>query len=59
MILPIFLTKLTEFQKINSPMLPSLPGRVRGFVAEWAELHQQELLSMWESKNFHKIDSLV
>lgn len=40
-------------------MLPSLPGRVRGFVAEWAELHQQELLSMWESKNFHKIDSLV
>jgi len=40
-------------------MLSSLPGRVRGFVAEWAELHQQELLSMWESKNFHKIDPLV
>jgi hypothetical protein len=37
----------------------TLPGRVRGFVAEWAELHQQELLTMWESKNFHKIDPLV
>jgi len=40
-------------------MLSSLPGRMRGFVAEWAELHQQELLSMWESKNFYKIDPLV
>ncbi|MCX6973447.1 MAG: DUF4160 domain-containing protein [Verrucomicrobia bacterium] len=36
-----------------------LPGRVRGFVAEWAELHQAELLSMWDSKVFHKVDPLV
>lgn len=37
----------------------SLPGRVRGFVSEWAEIHQDELLSMWESKEFHKVDPLV
>ena len=24
-----------------------LPARVRGLVAEWAELHRQELLEMW------------
>jgi len=37
----------------------SLPARVRGLVEEWAELHQGELLSMWESKDFHRIPPLV
>lgn len=37
----------------------NLPARVRGLVAEWAELHQNELLSMWESKEFHKLEPLV
>ncbi len=36
-----------------------LPARVRGLVEEWAELHQAELLSMWESKDFHRIEPLV
>ncbi|MBK7765558.1 MAG: DUF4160 domain-containing protein [Sulfuritalea sp.] len=36
-----------------------LPARVRGLVEEWAELHQQELLAMWNSKEFHKLTPLV
>lgn len=36
-----------------------LPARVRGLVEEWAELHQTELLDMWNTKLFHKIDPLV
>ena len=36
-----------------------LPARVRGLVEEWAELHQQELMTMWESKDFHQIEPLV
>lgn len=36
-----------------------LPARVRGLVEEWAELHKQELLEMWETKEFHKIQPLV
>lgn len=37
----------------------TLPARVRGPVEEWAELHQAELLAMWESKDFHAITPLV
>ena len=37
----------------------SLPAKVRGLVQEWAELHKDELLDMWDSKDFHKIDPLV
>ena len=36
-----------------------LPARVRGLVSEWAELNKDELLSMWKSKEFHKISPLV
>lgn len=36
-----------------------VPARVRGLVEEWAELHQDELLKMWESQDFHKIEPLV
>lgn len=36
-----------------------IPAKVRGLVEEWAELHKNELLRMWESKEFHKIDPLV
>jgi hypothetical protein len=36
-----------------------LPGKVRGWVEEWAELHQQELLEMWNAKDFHKVKPLV
>ena len=36
-----------------------LPAKVRGLVEEWAELHQNELLEMWETRDFHKIAPLV
>jgi len=36
-----------------------LPAKVRGLVEEWGELHQGELLAMWESEKFHKIAPLV
>ncbi len=36
-----------------------LPARVRGLVEEWAEMYREELLEMWESKDFHKIQPLV
>jgi hypothetical protein len=37
----------------------SVPARVRGLVEEWAELHQQELLQIWDTQEFHKVDPLV
>jgi len=37
----------------------SLPARVRGLVEEWAELHREELLQMWDSKEFHRVAPLV
>ncbi len=36
-----------------------LPARVRGLVEEWAELHRDELMQMWNTKEFHKISPLV
>ena len=30
----------------------SIPAKVRGLVAEWAELHQDELQNMWNTKKF-------
>ena len=35
-----------------------LPKKARGLVREWAELHRNELLEMWDSQNFHKIEPL-
>ena len=37
----------------------TLPAKVRGLVEEWAELHQKELLTMWNTKEFHPIKPLV
>ena len=47
-----------EIRTLNL-MAGSLPARVRGLVEEWAELHQEELLQMWESQDFHKVEPLV
>ena len=41
------------------PRNGSLAPRVRGLVTEWAELHQAELLQMWDSKEFHKLARLI
>ena len=37
----------------------TLPARVRGLVEEWAELHRDELLAMWQTKAFHRVKPLV
>jgi len=36
-----------------------LPARVRGLVDEWAEIHRDELLEIWENGDFHTIEPLV
>jgi UDP-glucose 6-dehydrogenase len=35
-----------------------LPKKCRQLVREWAEIHQQELIEMWDSQNFHRIEPL-
>jgi hypothetical protein len=35
-----------------------LPVSRLKLVAAWAEIHKQELMEMWESKEFHKIEPL-
>ena len=35
-----------------------LPKRAISLVKEWAELHQQELLEMWNTQNIKKLPSL-
>ena len=47
-----------EIQTLNV-LDGALPARVRGLVEEWAELHRVELLAMWDSKDFHRIEPLV
>jgi hypothetical protein len=37
----------------------AIPAKVRGLVEEWAELHQDELLQMWETQRFYHIKPLV
>jgi hypothetical protein len=36
----------------------SLPKKCRQLVREWAEIHQEELIEMWDTQNFHKIEPL-
>ena len=36
-----------------------LPPRVVSLVLEWAELHQAELMEMWNSQKIHKLPPLV
>lgn len=36
-----------------------LPPRVVSLVREWAELHQKELLEMWNAQKIHKLPPLV
>jgi hypothetical protein len=36
-----------------------LPVKVRGLVAEWAEAHAEELVRMWQSGEFHRVEPLV
>lgn len=36
----------------------NLPPRAASLVREWMSLHAEELLRMWETQEFNKIDSL-
>lgn len=61
---PHFHVRYNEFRAVMdirslNVVYGKLPARVRGPVEEWAELHQAELLTMWESKDFHAITPLV
>ncbi len=33
----------------------AVPKKCRQLVREWAEIHQEELIEMWKTHNFHKI----
>lgn len=35
-----------------------LPPRCLRLVREWAQIHQQELIEMWDTQDFHLIESL-
>lgn len=35
-----------------------LPNSKLKLVQAWAEIHKEELIEMWDSKNFHKIKAL-
>lgn len=35
-----------------------LPKRAVSLVREWMELHKEELITMWETQEFKKIESL-
>jgi hypothetical protein len=36
----------------------TLPRKCRQLVREWAEIHQEELIEMWNTQNFHKLAPL-
>jgi hypothetical protein len=61
---PHFHVRYNEYRAVfsirNGNLLDGhMPARVRGLVEEWAEQHLEELLAMWDSKEFHKIAPLV
>jgi hypothetical protein len=60
---PHFKVKYNEFEAnvmIESGVLLNgdLPISKLKLVQAWAEIHKEELLGMWNSKNFHKINPL-
>ncbi|MCP4399972.1 MAG: DUF4160 domain-containing protein [bacterium] len=61
---PHFHVRYNEYRasveiKTLNVMNGSLPAKVRGLVEEWAELHQDELLQMWDTREFHAIAPLI
>lgn len=60
---PHFKVKYSEFEANilieNGTILNGdLPISKLKLVVAWAEIHKEELLSMWNSKEFHKIEPL-
>lgn len=35
-----------------------LPGRAAGMVREWISLNREDLIAMWETQEFKKLDAL-
>ncbi len=61
---PHFKTKCSEFEaniliENGSLLNGDLPVSKLKLVAAWAEIHKAELLEMWHSKQFHKIEPLI
>ena len=50
-------TAVVELEHLNI-IEGELPKRCWQLVREWAELHQQELIEMWETQSFHRIEPL-
>ena len=49
-----------EFDIKNLTMIQGdLPPRAVSLVHEWAEIHQKELLDMWNSQKIYKLPPLV
>jgi len=40
-------------------LIDGIPAKVRGLAEEWSEIHQIELMTMRDSKEFHKLEPLV
>ncbi|MFY7667139.1 MAG: DUF4160 domain-containing protein [Crocinitomicaceae bacterium] len=62
-IIPHFKVKYSEFEANvlieNGTILNGdLPISKLKLVSAWAEIHKEELLNMWNSKDFHKIEPL-
>lgn len=53
-------TETTPLRSIFGPARYStaIPPRAAALVREWMSLHAEELLRMWETQEFKKIDSL-
>jgi len=54
----IFIFVIMNINSLNI-IAGRLPAKVRGLVEEWAELHQNELMNMWDTKVFNKLPPLV
>lgn len=62
--LPHFYLKYNDYRaaigiEMFNILTGKLPARVRGLTEEWAELHQNELLEMWSTKEFHRVEPLA
>ncbi len=49
---------VVEIKSLNI-IAGKLPAKVRGLVEEWAEINQDNLRNMWDSKEFQKLPPLV
>ena len=51
-----FSISIKEMEIIDGEQYPT--KRVLAMVKEWMELHQKELLKMWETQDIHEIEPL-